>query len=64
MSTLQDIEDVQRGEAWWISNARESWAIAEDRRKTIHILLCIIASMGVGLGVALCALLYMVRAAA
>tara|TARA_R110002111_G_scaffold153470_1_gene220362 strand:+ start:117 stop:302 length:186 start_codon:yes stop_codon:yes gene_type:complete len=61
MTTLQDIEDVQRGEAWWISNATEAWAIAEDRRKTIHILLCIIASMGVGLGAAI---VYLARGAA
>jgi|TARA_B110000211_G_C13770910_1_gene417467 hypothetical protein len=63
MTTLQDIEDVQRGEVWWISNATEAWAIAEDRRKTIHILLCIIASMGVGLGVCGAALVYVAAAA-
>lgn len=46
MSTLQDIEDVQRGEAWYITNATEAWAVVAEYRRTTHIMSWIIIAMG------------------
>ena len=53
MTTLQDIEDVQRGEAWYISNATESWATVAECRRTMHVMLWIIVSMAAVLGAAI-----------
>ena len=64
MSTLQDIEDVQRGEAWYIANATEAWATVAECRRTMHIMLWIIVSMAAGMGVVVSMLVYLARGAA
>tara|TARA_R110000868_G_C10893206_1_gene763777 strand:+ start:1593 stop:1787 length:195 start_codon:yes stop_codon:yes gene_type:complete len=64
MSTLQDIEDVQRGEAWYIANATEAWATVAECRRTMHIMLWIIVAMAAGFGVCAAALVYVAAVAA
>tara|TARA_R110000772_G_scaffold265106_1_gene386207 strand:- start:1044 stop:1235 length:192 start_codon:yes stop_codon:yes gene_type:complete len=63
MSTLQDIEDVQRGEAWYIANATEAWATVAECRRTMHIMLWIIVSMAAGMGVVGAVLVYVAAVA-
>jgi hypothetical protein len=64
MSTLQDIEDVQRGEMWYISNATEAWATVAECRRSMHVMLWIIVSMAAGMGAVGAVLVYLARGAA
>ena len=61
ISTIQDIEDVQRGESWYITNATEAWATVAECRRSMHVMLWIIVSMAAVLGAAI---VYLARGAA
>ena len=62
--TERNLDEIQRGEAWYITNATEAWATAAELRRTTHIMLWIIVSLAAGLGCTLAALCYMVKGAA
>ena len=62
--TERNLDEIQRGEAWYMEMATEAWSITMENRRTINIMLWIVVSLAAGLGCTLAALCYMVKGAA